>query len=46
LYKPFPSQATIFTLSARVVSWLSLKSTSLSTNVQTLSQNRYVFNLP
>lgn len=42
----FPSQATIFTLSTFTSSVTSLNSTSFSTNVQTLSQNLYVFREP
>lgn len=44
-YSLLPSQATIFTLSTRANSCTSRNSTSFSINVQTLSQNRYVFNL-
>lgn len=44
-YSLLPSQATIFTLSTRANSCTSRNSTSFNINVQTLSQNRYVFNL-
>lgn len=45
VYSLLPSHATIFTLSTRANSCTSRNSTSFSINVQTLSQNRYVFNL-
>lgn len=44
-YSLFPSHATIFTLSTRANSCISRNSTSFNISVQTLSQNRYVFNL-
>lgn len=45
VYSLLPSHATILTLSTRANSCTSRNSTSFSINVQTLSQNRYVFNL-
>ncbi|CAG7824266.1 unnamed protein product [Allacma fusca] len=45
LMLPFPSHATIFTLST-LMSCMSRNSTSFSRNVQTLSQKRYVWSLP